>query len=460
MENSPFQNLLNLGDFDQKYEPTKEQKNCAEKCYKGLISKLTASAEKVYGIHTGYGSNVTSNRDPKDWMNAQQDLLAYLLVGVGEHLSETVVRRALRLQLDKAYLGFSGIHPETLEHLTSISNGKVLPSVPCFGSLGASGDLIPMAHAISPLFSEHSPRGPRDVIGLVNTNSMMVSYAAELLQIVRAQWQLAHHITALIMAAVNAPLDPITEDVVLLRPEGDHYRDSARLIRAELQSIDTRPESNRPFSSVQARYSIRCAPMILGNTLDLLNLAEKKILSDAHSVADNPVLVEKNDRLHVAHAGLFYAAATATAADLMSDALGKICELLDRQVLILMDPLLSEGLPENLAVAGASHCKGLHQLTSALLQQLRTHSVPSRMLSFSCEGNNQDVVPCAMAALNQLKSACTVASELTKASLFVALRAYSIRTNTALPSELHIARWSEFQPKNAKLILSSLKFKN
>lgn len=452
-----FQKLLSWGEPSQSYHVTPEQKSRATRSYTGLLSLITNNSEKIYGLHTGYGSNVISQLDPKDWMKTQQDLLNYLLVGIGASLSETVVRRALRLQLDKAYLGFSGIHPETLEHLAALANGKVLPPVPCFGSLGASGDLIPMAHAISPLFVEHHPRGPRDVIGLVNTNSMMVSYAVELLNLVREQCEEAHQITALVMAAVKAPMDPITDDVSRLRPEDDGYQVSAKQIRSELLYLNPPSGSSQPSSTLQARYSIRCAPMILGNALDILNFAEKKILSDANSVADNPVFIEKSAEYQVAHAGLFYAAATATAADLMNDALGKICELLDRQVLILMDPNLSEGLPENLAVVGESHCKGLHQLISALLQQLRSHSIPSRMLSFSCEGNNQDVVPCAMTALNQLKSCCEIAGHITRASIFVALRAQAIRIKSDLPPELLLINWPEFQSKNAKLVCSSLK---
>ena len=344
-----------------------------------------------------------------------------------------------------------------LEQLTKLTNEKVLPPVPRFGSLGASGDLIPMAHAISPIFTNQPPRGPRDVIGLVNTNSMMVSFAAELLESVQAFWEDSNCITALIMTAINAPMDPISTDVLELRPEDDGYRKSAERIRAELISLNLQNASSQTSATLQARYSIRCAPMILGNALDLLDFAEKKILSDANSVADNPVFLPKDDYFQVAHAGLFYASATATAADLINDALGKICELLDRQVLILMDPSLSEGLPENLAVAGASHCKGLHQLISALLQQIRSLSMPSRMLSFSCEGNNQDVVPCAMAALNQLKSACDLASNIINASFFVALRACAVRVKADLPQELHLARWPDFKSKNAKIVWSSLR---
>jgi histidine ammonia-lyase len=159
----------------------------------------------------------------------------------------------------------------------------------------------------------------------------------------------------------------------------------------------------------------------------------------------------------VAHAGLFYAAGTATAADLMNDVISKTCELLDREILILMDPHLSEGLPENLLVEGFGHCKGLHQLTSSLLQQLRALSTPSRNMSFSCEGNNQDIVPCGMSALNQLKAAADVGEQVLRAASFVALRAYLIRQQALIPSALHVRRWPEFKTDALKVILKITK---
>lgn len=454
MEDVKLLSLLELGSRDVFFALSSEEKAGVEKGYHLLIDYLEKSTKPVYGIHTGYGSNVLSERNGQGWKANQKELLEYLCVGVGKSLRDSVVRRALRLQLKKVAQGCSGIHPETVEKLVNLSNGPVLPKVPCFGSLGASGDLIPMAHAIAPIFSADSePLSPRDVIGLVNTNAMMASYAIECWNRVQQMMTHTHRITALVMRAVGADEDPVSEKVSSLRPPNDGYHKASCEIRQCLAKAPKVDVNEKKW--LQARYSVRCAPMVLGNAWDLLRFAEQKILSDAESVADNPVLFEVEGHSIVQHAGLFYAASTATAADAMNDVVGKVCEMLDRQVLLLMDPQLSEGLSENLKVEGAGHLKGIHQMVSALNQQLRALSTPSRNLSFSSEGNNQDIVPCAMAALNQLDAALDVAEEVVRASLFVALRAFQLRSEEVLPEVLHLKNWPQFQVNDFEVILKN-----
>lgn len=451
--------LLSLGDPNQKFTLNDLELARIERSHRHLMRILEEGSQRVYGIHTGYGANVLSERDPLKWRETQIDLLNYLQVGVGPALPASVVRRALRLQALKVAQGHSGIHPETVQALAHLSNAETLPSVPCSGSLGASGDLIPMAHAIAPLFEQQAPRGPRDVIGLVNTNAMMVSYAIELFHQVEELFEEAHTITAEVMQAVAANRESVLPGVAKLRRNDEGYDWSATRIRDSLLPQEIRLTNERT-SWLQPRYSIRCAPMVLGNAFDLLQFAERKILQDAESVADNPVLIDGDDGIQVAHAGLFYAASTATAADFMNDVLGKVGEMLDRQILIEMDPKLSEGLPENLAHARDTHCKGLHQLVSALVQQLRAASTPSRNLSFSSEGNNQDIVPCAMTALNQLSSSVQTARDIARASAFISLRALHLRMGRDLPEELMIKRWSQFDFQVADQLRRSLRESN
>jgi histidine ammonia-lyase len=452
--NTQFQKFLDLGKIESEVLLDDEDWRRVSQSHRGLIELVESEKIQIYGIHTGYGSNVLSPRHANSWSKNQIELLEYLTVGVGQTLPESVIRRALRLQVLKVAKGHSGIHPNTLKKVVELSNGKNLPKVPCFGSLGASGDLIPMAHAISPIFKDYKPRGPRDVIGLVNTNSIMCSYAIEAWEKVSRLFRSSHQILALVMKAVNAAEDTVSSKVSNLRPEHDGYRKVSSLIRQDLTRLGNNDALEKSW--LQPRYSIRCAPMVLGNAWDLLTYAQEKILSDAESVADNPLIFSENDDTTIAHAGLFYAASTASAADLMNDVVGKICEMLDRQILILMDPSLSEGLPENLKVEQAGHCKGIHQLTSALNQQLRALSTPSRNLSFSSEGNNQDIVPCAMSALNQLHDAIVVSDQVIRAAAFVALRAYTIRSKINLPKILYLENWQNFNIEDMEKIINEI----
>lgn len=456
MESTRLQQLFELGHQDKVFSLPSQDLEKINSSYMKLCDYLNDAKGSVYGIHTGYGSNVLTACDSRSWQRNQMELLEYLNVGVGPALSKSVVRRALRLQLLKISKGHSGIHPQTVEKLIELSNQKEIPEVPCFGSLGASGDLIPMAHAVAPVFSANQmPLGPRDVIGLVNTNSMMSSYAIECWFRLKNFIFFSHQVTAMTMRAIGADDDPITEGISALRLPNDGYRKSAQIIAKNLIELPTSEVMNRKW--LQPRYSVRCAPMVLGNCWDLLRYAEEKILFDAESVADNPVLSELNQETQILHAGLFYAASTASAADFMNDVVGKIGEMLDRQILILMDPNLSEGLSENLYFPEAGHLKGLHQMLSALNQQLRALSTPSRNLSFSSEGNNQDIVPSAMAALNQLNSALNVCEEIVRASLFVTLRAYELRLKKSVCSQLRLANWKNFRVFDTDKILTNIK---
>jgi histidine ammonia-lyase len=181
--------------------------------------------------------------------------------------------------------------------------------------------------------------------------------------------------------------------------------------------------------------------MILGNARDLLSFAERKILDDALSVADNPVITRTGGKPNFLHGGLFYAASLASAADAMNDVVQTTADLMDRQVLLLMDAEWSHGLPDNLAISAEDHVKGIHQLVSALLQRIKTQRSRSHELSFSAEQHNQDVLPAAMTAQLQLSAALDVAEELVRAAHFVARRAVLLRLGKEVPPELQLAAW-------------------
>ena len=339
-----------------------------------LVTHARQPGARVYGVHTGFGANVESTRDPEDWRATQLDLLGYLQVGIGAPFPVRVVRRALRLQAWKVARGLSGVHPETYQALVTLARQSELPLVPSYGSLGASGDLVPMAHAVAPLFAG-GPRGPRDVIALVNTNAMMSSLALECLAEIRSQWQLASGATAAASLALGVSDDPFDPTVLSRNPL------QAQIGAAGAAILKTRARLMTGLGvamvsvcgPVQERYSIRCSPQILGNILENLDFSTRRIVAEALSVADNPLVLENR----MWHGGLFYAAGIASACDLMADAISRMAEMVDRQVLLLVGENTNHGLPENLASPGDLHVKGLHQLISSLHQGLRASAVPS-----------------------------------------------------------------------------------
>jgi histidine ammonia-lyase len=433
--------LLELGNREPLFSLSDSEWERVRSAARAVAEAVTEGGT-VYGVHTHHGHNVKTEADPADYAGHQRRLLDYLHVGVGPRLGQDTVRRALRLQCLKLAEGRSGVSPPVVEAVVQLSNGACDHPVPSLGSLGASGDLIPMAHAVAPALRRTGIHGPRDVIALVNTNAMMSSCAVEQFVRLRSLLDAAHEMTALTAVALVTPTEHFSKELF-----ADPRRGSARGSGEEICSRRgailaahgaTEPEA---FPSLQERYSVRCAPMILGNARDLLSFAERKILDDALSVADNPVITRTGGKPNFLHGGLFYAASLASAADAMNDVVQTTADLMDRQVLLLMDAEWSHGLPDNLAISAEDHVKGIHQLVSALLQRIKTQRSRSHELSFSAEQHNQDVLPAAMTAQLQLSAALDVAEELVRAAHFVARRAVLLRLGKEVPPELQLAAW-------------------
>ncbi|MEQ8772191.1 MAG: aromatic amino acid ammonia-lyase, partial [Erythrobacter sp.] len=399
--------LAALGDASVQFEPSRSELDRAERSFEQLMQYLADHPEKrIYGIHTYYGADIEDPRDPADWRRQQAELLRYLHVGVGENLPDRVVRRALRIQARKSLKGYSAIHPDTIRGLIELSNGDALPAVPRYGSLGASGDLVPMAHAIAPVIEENGARGPRDVLGLVNTNSMMSALAVELFGDVQALLSQACRATALASIALGLDDEFCTGGTLAINPAHDRNREAGAMIararRRFLGRSGADATGRSDAGAPQPRYSIRCAPQVLGNAIAQLDFAAERIAAEALSVSDNPIIDAEGGSVAIAHGGLFYTAGLATAADQLLDVACKCAEMLNRQTFLLVDPHESEGLPRNLECKAGDHVKGIHQLVNALEQSLRAGGVPARSLTSPAEGYNQDIVPGSMAALLNL----------------------------------------------------------
>lgn len=384
--------------------------------YQQLQQKIL-SGETFYGTHTHFGAQFCRSAN-ENFSDHQRSLLRYLQVGTGSPLNSSVVRRALRLQLLKIVQGYSGVSPLTFEKLLNLSNQKQLPDVPSQGSLGASGDLIPMAHAIHPIFENHAP-AERDVLALVNTNAMMASLAIETLSQFEKFMPSFLQMQSALWQVMQVSLDPL--QLLTKQPFCLQHPYQAKVAHQLLGYMHNIP-IQKPFV-LQSRYSMRCLPQILGTALRQLEAAKICIEEQSLAISDNPVMVDGQ----VYHGGLFYASDLAYSSDLLQDVIGRISECVDRQVLLLMDPELNGGLPHNLECDGASHCKGLHQLISSLCQRLRARSAPCRLMSFSCESNNQDVVPCSMEGWNGTYEQLQIFETLLQAANFCVIRAQKIR---------------------------------
>jgi histidine ammonia-lyase len=427
--------LYTWGELDIDFSIHPDVYELIAKSYQNLQMHLQQK-RKVYGIHTHFGAQVDQPCELTAYEH-QKNLLEYLQVGVGTPVKETIVRRALRLQIHKISLGYSAIHLETVLELMAYAKTTPLAKVFRHGSLGASGDLIPMAHAVAPIFKDKI-QGPRDVLGLVNTNAMMASVAIEYWMEFYNLFLETLQIVSKMIAVMNCSWDffqlPQRMPFAKQRPA---VAQVSQAIENQLLNLGIAPPIT---TSLQPRYSLRCSPQILGAIWTEISTAQAWILEEALAISDNPIIDEQS----VWHAGLFYASLLGSSADLIQSGIGKLAELLDRQVLLLMDPQLNGGLSSNLWVEGKSHCKGIHQLISALNQRLRAMGEPVRKMSFSCESNNQDVVPCSMEAWNMINDMLFSFRDVVKAAQFCVDRAWHIRYSTNKCEDLKIFNQSSF----------------
>ncbi len=413
------------------------------------LMKMWENNVSFYGSHTGFGRDI-DQKAHDDWCAHQKGLLSFLQVGVGEALDKRVVRRALRLQALKCGLGLSGIHPETVKRLVQLSNEQFLPTVPRHGSLGASGDLVSMAHAVAPIFEGYDPQSPRDVLALVNTNAMMASFAIELYDQLLALYQWSNKVTAAVSLALGVQDEAFKPSMLAAgvvgeksyyKKVGEQLIDNRQHFRREYQV----PQSFQSFS-IQERYSVRCAPQVLANGYESLQQAWQKIAREALSVADNP-LVGHNLYEHESswHGGKFYSVPIASAVDMMNDVLFRCCDMVDRQTFLLVSPETSYGLPANLQVEVGEHVKGIHQLISALMQRIRGHSTTSYQMATPAEAYNQDILPATMERLIIFQQAIETANNLLAGASLISERAIWMRyhPSESLPEKLYLKYWRQ-----------------
>jgi histidine ammonia-lyase len=306
-----------------------------------------------------------------------------------------------------------------------------------------------MAHAIAPLFDGYDPKSPRDVLALVNTNAIMSSLACQLQGECQEVLELGMRLTALTSLALGRDdFDCFGEGLRVNQLLKSHF-DAGELMllhRREIRSTIGGEPQTKADGLLQPRYSVRCAPQVFGNASDLLSFAQSKIVEEAFSVSDNPIILPGKDQgsAQIWHGGLFYSAGLSTAADLMLDVVHRVCELSDRQTFLLVDSSLSGGLLNNLALSAADHLKGIHQLSNSLMQTLRAHTTPSRTLSTPAEGYNQDIVPGSMSALLQLQRALQIGRDVLRCGHFIAERGVHFRYGIPVPEKLQLKKWSEY----------------
>ncbi|MFK0118063.1 histidine ammonia-lyase [Streptomyces sp. NPDC090994] len=369
----------------------------------------------VYGATTGFGALVgyAGRADEADQCD---NTLAHLGAGQGPDLPHDVTRAALLLRTWSLAQGHSGVSAETVDRLAAMFATTFSPAVPRYGSVGASGDLIPLAYATQALRGRghaylDGRRLPaadaltaagltplaldgRDALALVNGTSVTTAALALARDTVRAAHRALTDLSCLLTDLLGC--DPGFLDAALLRAYG-HPGAAVVGTRMRHTLAGTSPSGTRPL---QEPYSIRCAPQLLGAAEDALGYVDGVVAADLAGVSDNPLFFADGDsdgggEGRVVHGGNFFGQPAAFAADLLASVTAQLGNLAERQLDLLVDPARNGGLPPMLATApGVQHgLQGVQLATTAFVAEIRRAAAPAAMQSLPTNLHNQDVVP-------------------------------------------------------------------
>ncbi|MGW7518625.1 aromatic amino acid ammonia-lyase [Streptomyces sp. NPDC054796] len=373
---------------------------------------------RIYGATTGFGALVGYAGRP-DEADQCDNTLAHLGAGHGPDLPHDICRAALLLRTWSLAQGVSGVSAEVVDRLAAMFATTFSPAVPRYGSVGASGDLIPLAYATQALRGRghayvDGRRMPadealtaaglrplaldgRDALALVNGTSVTTAALALARDTVRTAHRSLMALTCLLADMLGC--EPGFLDGDLLRVLGHTGAiDVGARIRETLTGIV--PSGTRPL---QEPYSIRCVPQLLGAAEDALRYVDGVVAADLGGVSDNPLFFpdgeeekgEGKGKGKVVHGGNFFGQPAAFAADLLASVTAQLGNLAERQLDLLTDPARNGGLPPMLATApGLQHgLQGVQLASTALVTEIRRNATPAGMQSLPTNLHNQDVVP-------------------------------------------------------------------
>ncbi|MCS4510697.1 histidine ammonia-lyase [Xylophilus ampelinus] len=382
------------------------------------VQRIVDGGEVVYGINTGFGK-LASTRIPRERLaELQRNLVLSHSVGTGQPLPAAVVRLVLATKAVSLARGHSGVRPEIVEALLALANAGLLPRIPAKGSVGASGDLAPLAHLACVLIGEGEASTPEGTVipgaeamrragfapfvlgpkeGLALLNGTQVSTALALAGLFQAENVFAAGLVAgaLSLEAIQGSIKPFDARIHAARGQPGQI-DVAAAVRALLDGSEIVP-SHPDCGRVQDPYSIRCVPQVMGACLDNIRHAARVLQIEANAASDNPLVFsgaggdEGDDE--VISGGNFHAEPVAFAADILALAIAEIGAISERRLALLLDSGLS-GLPPFLVRDGGVNSGFMiAQVTAAALaSENKSLAHPASVDSLPTSANQEDHV--------------------------------------------------------------------
>src|ERR1700722_3076264 len=390
---------------------------------RAVVEGIVARKDVVYGVTTGFGKLSEVAIPPDRLADLQVNLVRSHAAGVGTLLPEREVRAMMLLRANVLATGHAGCRPELVDLLTGMLDAQLWPAVPDQGSVGASGDLAPLAHLALTLIGEgtlHYPGGagpadvvlraagleplvlgPKEGISLINGTQAHTAIAALSLTDAWRLWYAAHVAGAMSLEALLGT--PVAFDERIQRARGQPGQErSAALLRELLADSEIRESHREGDPRVQDSYSLRCMPQVHGPVLDGIEFAGAMIGRELNAATDNPLVFEDGTMLS---GGNFHGQAVALALDVMAIVLTNLATMSERRIDRLVNPDLNQGLPPFLARdAGVNSGYMMAQVTAAALaSECKGLAHPASVDTIPTDGNKEDVVPMAMGGAWELR---------------------------------------------------------
>lgn len=433
------------------------------------LERLVEQGREIYGLTTGFGPFVAC-RASTDPSRQGLGLINHLASGWGDPAPAEIVRAAMILRAQTVAQGFSGIEPRVAEAFVELITAGVAPAVPEIGSVGASGDLIPLAHVVQCLAGrgealdaedalvpaakalasaglEPTELGARDALSLVNGTAFMTAYAVHALIAAERVLDRAEELTAWIYRLFAARTQPLDDRLHSARGHAGQRAAAARITGHIDAHGGVVPDEHRPLQEV---YSVRCAPQWLGAAREQLAHARRLIEVEINGISDNPVVIAAN-HAHgtsddVIHGGNFQGTQIAFATDAINTALVHTALLAERQIDVLSNPELNMGAPLLLAREPGPDAgiAGVQITATALVAEMRLGAQPAAIASIPTNGRNQDVVSMGtVAARNAHAQVDRAAGVLAACALAAAQLDHRRRTGLAPGPSADGPRWAE-----------------
>jgi histidine ammonia-lyase len=453
--NSAHLCLSQLNDIffnSHKIELSDEAKNNIISCRKYLDNKIKTHDKPIYGINTGFGSLCNTSIGESELEQLQTNLVMSHACGMGDEVDSKIVKLMMLLKIQALSYGKSAICIETVERLVYFYNNDIIPVVYQLGSLGASGDLAPLAHmtlsliGMGEVYYKSTKQSTEKVLEALSLKPLKLKSKEGLALMNGTQFMLSHAVTAvwraekimlnsdkiaaLSLEGYNGRIDPFTECLHTIRPHNGQLK-TAKNIRALLDGSEIITQEKK---HVQDPYSFRCVPQVHGASKDTLNYVKSVVETEINSVTDNPTVFPDEDL--ILSGGNFHGQPLALVMDFLAIAVAEIGSISERRVYRLISG--ERGLPPFLvANPGLNSGFMIPQYTAAsIVSQNKQLCTPASVDSISSSNEQEDHVSMGANAATKLLRVVANVERILAIELFAASQALSFREPQKTSSKL------------------------